>query len=140
MTYPSRKEFGGHLMLVFAVLFIVIPFLLPGPKPAILILMAITYPFAAIFVWVYFHTVYTVDNGNLIVRCGPIRKKIPISTIRQIRRNALAISGIKLGLSFRMLDITYANSAVYISPSNEPEFLEELKSINPNITIETETT
>lgn len=45
----------------------------------------------------------------------------------------MALSGMRLGLSTRMLAITYGKKAIFISPHNEEDFLKRLQAINQNI-------
>ncbi len=147
MKYPSRKDFYGHLMILFAVLFLAIPFFVlfdPSvPAGTAAITALIIYPLSVIFIWVYFQTHYFIDGSALIIRSGPIKKRIDISTITRIRSNVSSMdtgAAMKLGLSFHMLEIIYAGKAISISPIKETDFIKQIKSINSGIIVGTQGT
>ena len=52
----------------------------------------------ALFLWVLFGTVYTVDRGTLIVRAGPVRWKIPIDEITAVEATRSPLSSPALSL------------------------------------------
>ena len=79
---------------------------------------------------------YIIDGDNLLIRCGFQRKRISISQIIYVRRshNLLASPA----LSVDRLEIVYKETytdSILISPRNRKEFVESLKTINPNIDI-----
>ncbi len=148
MNYPSRKDWLGHLMLACAVFFFAFPFFIDwtdtnAPKAVPFITAIIAYSCSLLFFWIYFRTNYVIDGSDLIIRSGPIRKRIDISTITRIRSNVSSMdtgAAMKLGLAFHMLEIIYDGKAISISPIKEIEFIKQIKSVNSGIIIGTQGT
>ena len=92
-----------------------------------------TVPFALLLIWCWFFTGYTVENGLLIIRNGPIRKTIPIEDIKKISptKNLLAASA----LSIDRLEIIYESGVgmALISPKDQQKFTALLTHINPHL-------
>lgn len=89
----------------------------------------------AVFLLIY-PTKYIIDGDNLLIRCGFQRKRISISQIIYVRRshNLLASPALSLDRLEIVYKETYTDS-ILISPRNRKEFVESLKTINPNIDI-----
>ena len=89
-----------------------------------------------LFAWIWFDTVYILRDGFLVYRSGPLRGKIPISTINEIRTHVRSLSGIRPALSFEYLQIRYkGNRKLFIAPLNEQSFIEDLERHNPKIIV-----
>lgn len=86
-----------------------------------------------VFLLIY-PTKYIIDGDSLVVRCGFQRRTIPISQITSMRcsHNLLASPA----LSVDRLEIVFKEKSIdsiLISPRNRRDFVEDLKSINPDI-------
>lgn len=88
------------------------------------------------FLWIYLGTYYTIDGDNLYHRSGPFYGKMKISSIRKIKYH----SGWIVPVTYRPatdtkgIIITYNKfDEVYFSPKELETFINELKSINPEI-------
>jgi hypothetical protein len=80
----------------------------------------------SLILWVYGNTKYVFDNDLLLIICGPIRKKIQVKDIQNVKPTRNAISSPALSLD--RLEITYNNgNQVLISPQNKAEFLAQLE-------------
>ena len=80
---------------------------------------------AALPLWLYLSTSYTVGPENLTVRCGPVTRAVPLRSITRVA----AVRSIESApaLSLDRLVIEYgARQHVVISPKNKPRFLEAL--------------
>ncbi|KEQ23212.1 PH domain-containing protein [Paenibacillus tyrfis] len=88
----------------------------------------------AFFMWTWFTTNYEVQQDTLIVKSGPFRWRIPISSIRRIRRSKNGTSSPALSLD--RLEITYTQGSILISPDQEQQFLTRFKTLNHKIEIE----
>lgn len=102
----------------------------------ILIYLAITALIIALFAWICFGTYYKIENGFLYHRSGPFFGKMKISSIRKIKYH----SGWIVPVTYRPatdtkgIIITYNKfDEVYFSPKELETFINELKSINPEI-------
>lgn len=96
-------------------------------------------PFSAIIfllLWIYFGTSYELTETELIYRSGPLRGKIEINQIREIRKGKTLYAGLKPATSRRGLIIKYRKfDEIYISPNTNESFIEELLTRNENIVI-----
>lgn len=85
--------------------------------------------------YLLYDTTYTIDNNRLIVRFGFLyRETIEISEVKSIRESNNPLSSPASSLD--RLEIKYGRSgSVLVSPKKKLEFIETLKSINPEIQI-----
>ncbi|UKE71286.1 PH domain-containing protein [Xanthomonas cerealis pv. cerealis] len=79
---------------------------------------------AAVFVigtvlpaWLLLSTAYTIESEVLIVRSGPIRQRIPLDQISDIRPSSNPISSPALSLD--RLEIHYGQKRILISPKDK---------------------
>ena len=81
------------------------------------------------------HTDYTIKRDKLIIRCGVLfRMALPISKIKEIAHKSTILSS--PALSAKRIGLRYdRRNWVYISPKDQEAFIEDLKAINPDITI-----
>ncbi|HOI86801.1 MAG TPA: PH domain-containing protein [Lentimicrobium sp.] len=93
-------------------------------------------PLIAIMVSIYFRTHYRIHPVNgLTVTCGLLYKKtFDIQKLQSIRPTTNPLSS--PALSVKRLELRFKNKeTVMISPVNREEFIELLKSINPDIEV-----
>lgn len=75
--------------------------------------------------WIFASTEYVVDNGELFISCGPVKKRIELSDIKSATPSRNPLSSPALSLD-RIL-ITYGeNQTVLISPENKKGFLKAI--------------
>ena len=84
---------------------------------------------------ILFHTDYTIKGEKLYIRCGILfHMTLPINRISKIAHKSTVLSS--PALSAKRIGIRYGlKNWVYVSPKNQDDFISDLKSINPNITI-----
>ena len=132
----NKKGLVNYLLIVFLVLPVVI-FLLDTDmftaKPFILLPLFIP----TIFVlWMYFDTVYKIENGRLIYRSAFLKGQIEISTITEITKGETMWVGIKPALSKEGLIITFnKQDKVYLAPESNDEMISHLLELNSKIKI-----
>ena len=82
-----------------------------------------------------FHTDYTIRGDKLEIRCGILfRMTLPVSRIIEISHKSTMLSS--PALSAKRIGIRYGRKNwVYVSPQNQENFISDLRSINPEITI-----
>lgn len=82
---------------------------------------------------ILFHTDYTIKDNKLYIRCGVFyRMTLPINKISEITHKSTILSS--PALSAKRIGLRYGNrNWVYVSPVNQDDFIDTLKSINPNI-------
>ena len=87
-------------------------------------------------IWVWYGTSYAISNNVLSISAGPIKKNIPVRTIRSLEIGKTKWIGYKLGLSKGGLIIHYNQyDEVYITPENVDKFCKALKRIHSEIEI-----
>lgn len=84
---------------------------------------------------ILFHTDYTIRGDKLYIRCGVLfHMTLPISKINEITHKSTILSS--PALSAKRIGIRYGlRNWFYISPYNQEDFISDLKSINPEITL-----
>ncbi|MFJ8262962.1 PH domain-containing protein [Rummeliibacillus sp. NPDC094406] len=131
MYFPSKKDLWIYPINWGCIIACFTPFFIGRDYGALFF----TIPFAILLVWSWFTTGYKVNNELLIIRNGPIKKKIPIKDIKKITKtqNPLASSA----LSIDRLEITYGSDfgMALVSPKDKQKFASLLKSINPQIEV-----
>ncbi len=86
--------------------------------------------------WIWFRTGYFLAGNCLVIRSGPLRMRIPVESIREIRRHTYSWVGIRPALSFDCWQVRYREEyEVFISPENGKEFLEEIRRQNPGVSV-----
>ncbi len=96
--------------------------------------------FMGFCLWLMFdillHTDYTIKGGILHIRCGFLfRMDLPVCKISEITHKSTILSS--PALSAKRIGLRYGRKSwVYISPENQEDFIADIKSINPEITID----
>lgn len=87
---------------------------------------------AALTLWVMYSTAYTFEKGELIVRSGPFRWKVPLDSIHEAfpTRNPLSSPACSLD----RIRIRYGRRwGIMISPENKSAFLRDLVTRVPEL-------
>ncbi len=81
------------------------------------------------------HTDYTISGDKLHIRCGFLyRADVPISKISAITLKSTILSS--PALSAKRIGIRYGKGSwVYISPKNQSDLIQTLRTLNPDIQI-----
>ncbi len=84
---------------------------------------------------ILFHTDYTIKGDKLYIRCGILfHMTLSINKISEIAHKSTVLSS--PALSAKRIGIRYGlKNWVYISPKNQEDFISDIKSITPPITI-----
>lgn len=84
--------------------------------------------------WIWFGTNYEINDGLLIIRCGPFKSSIHIKDIKSIKKTRNPLSS--AALSMDRLDVRYGYSGmVLISPKDREGFIDLITKENGNINI-----
>ncbi|MED1863057.1 PH domain-containing protein [Fictibacillus nanhaiensis] len=138
MKYPSKKDWWLGLILWGAVgygAFISTNALLEENADllGIMITVIINLALIAFISWLWFTTYYVLEEKELVIRCGPINKRILYREISSAHKTLNPISS--PALSLKRINITYQFGMALISPKNRDEFLGELSKRCPNAAI-----
>lgn len=98
-------------------------------------LLFLSIPMLLLAGWIWFFTGYTLTEDQLIVRCGPLRRRVALEDIQFIRESRKFMAS--AALSMDRLEIHAGlRYPVIISPRDKKEFVEQLQSRNPKIKID----
>lgn len=145
LTFKSARGSRTKRLLVFVPILIVVGFcLIQSPSLVgffIVISMVGSFiAFALIINSVLSNVTYTVDTiRRVLILTHPLKTiYINIENIKTIRRGSFLVErSANFTSSYPNLRLQYdKRKYVYISPQDEVKFLKELKTLNPNITIE----
>jgi hypothetical protein len=142
--YKAKKGRSMGIFLSVASMFVffvgvIMPILIDGEitQKVIVIGLAVILPIMTLFIWVWFGTYYLISNDVLKATSGPFNWRIKVQDINKIKLNQPTILGIiKFSLSFRSIEVIYKKyDSIFIMPENQDEFIQDLKSMNPNIVV-----
>lgn len=85
--------------------------------------------------WTWFIARYTIEDGTLFIKIGPIAKKIPIANMSSLRytKNPFASAAFALD---RIEILTKNNETIQISPKERQKFVQYIQQLNPEVTID----
>jgi Bacterial PH domain len=90
------------------------------------IVLALLLIVPVLLLWIFTTTYYVVSDTELLVRCGPLRIRIPLSQISGIQKTRNPLSSPALSLD--RLAISYGRGkSCMISPKDQTGFLEALR-------------
>lgn len=88
-----------------------------------------------LFVWIYFSTIYQIDNQYLYYQSAFLKGKIEINKITELQLNKTLWSGVKPALASKGIIIKFGYDEVYIAPIDNQQVAQALIKVNPNIII-----
>ncbi|WP_100010844.1 PH domain-containing protein [Lentibacillus sediminis] len=92
-------------------------------------------PLSLVLLWFWFQTGYKIEGDLIRIKYGPIRMKVEIQKIIQIRKHRSIFAA--PALSIHRLEINSGRfNIISISPENEKEFINEILKINPELEME----
>ena len=127
--FPSQRDPWLVALLLGAVALIGVSlvFAWVQGRPAALGVTVVGFLGAALVLWVLYGTDYRVHAGELHVRSGPFRWRVPLAQIRAVEPTRSPLSS--PALSLNRLRIRYGNGkAVMVSPADREGFFEALRT------------
>ncbi|MBD5415463.1 MAG: PH domain-containing protein [Bacteroides sp.] len=134
-VYRSRWDWSTWLILVVSAVACLVPAFLGAVVEGVVITVA----FLGLIVAVCLGTYYVVAGDNLVVYSLFIPKTYPIAKISQIKPTKLILSAPatslthRIAISFTDRKVMKSAMPLIISPVRQPEFIAQLRSINPAI-------
>ncbi|HSG59673.1 MAG TPA: PH domain-containing protein [Woeseiaceae bacterium] len=128
-VFRSKVDWWIRLLLGFAVAGVSVAMgsvVLEGADPVVTtVTILCCLAGLALFVSVLLGTVYTVDRGNLLIRCGPFRWTVPIDSITAVEETRNPLSSPALSLD--RLRIRYGKQRqVMVSPADKAGFMKAI--------------
>jgi len=85
-----------------------------------------------LFVWLYFDTYYTIENGQLKYKSAFLKGTIDIQQIRKIINGKTMWVGVKPALARGGLILKYNRyDEIYLAPADKDAFIADLLALNP---------
>jgi hypothetical protein len=114
---------AGALLCVYGAL---VQFTSPAPfllKVAVLLFLGSG---AVFMVWILYQIDYTFTHDNLVVRCGPVRYRVPLASIDSVRPSRNPLSSPAPSLDRLLIKWKDGRRKILISPARKTDFLREL--------------
>jgi len=89
---------------------------------------------SAFVVWICRTTYYVVTPDTLIVRCGPLRRTVPLGSVQRLRATHNPLSSPALSLD--RIEVTYGSRRVLISPRDKRAFVNAIAERAPAVVME----
>ena len=103
---------------------------------SIIFIQAICWLCIAFLLWTFFYTHYSIKDGYIYYRSGPINGKIEINQIHEIIVGEKFIGLLKPATGNNGLVIKYKRwDEIYISPNTNEKFVAELLKLNDSIKV-----
>lgn len=144
MYFQSRKDLWLSFIFWIIILLLCIDgifniqwgiFLVPDILNTYFLRLAFLLLAGIFLLWIWFKTGYLINQSNLTIYFGPIKKKINIHEITSIR--TVKDPFIAPALSIDRIEIHYGNyRTIRISPKNKLTFTQQLQKISASIKIE----
>ncbi|MCH8501886.1 MAG: PH domain-containing protein [Aliidiomarina sp.] len=129
-VYTSKIDTWFVLVLVaiVSVFFIVfVSVLMTGQIRAIMLAIPALIVGAGFPLWLMKSTNYTLNDTNLIVRCGPFKWQVPVNQIQSVTPTSNPLSSPALSLD--RLQINYGRwGTIMISPKDKEAFIQDLEA------------
>ena len=127
MRFNSAVDWWFYAALLLSAVICVaatVPATLAGELP-IWLAIGINALGAGLPLWFLLATYYVVENGRLLIRCGPFRWQLAVADITKVERTRSPLSS--PALSLKRLRITYGHhQQVMVSPKDDEGFLSAL--------------
>jgi membrane protein YdbS with pleckstrin-like domain len=94
---------------------------------------------AGLPLWIVASTGYRIEDGELLIRSGPMRWRIPVQNIRRIEASRSWLSSPALSLDRLRIHHCRATGRmrqVLVSPRDRQGFVQALQRLNPNIAVQ----
>jgi hypothetical protein len=89
----------------------------------------------AFWVWLVASTSYVITDDQLVVRSGPVRRALDLTSIRAVRPTGSVLSAPALSMD-RIEVVSASGAAVVISPADQPRFVREIAARAPDAVME----
>ncbi|MCM3719247.1 PH domain-containing protein [Fictibacillus phosphorivorans] len=138
MKFPSKRDVWLGLILLISIgygSFVSFSALLSENADLVesLFTLALNLVIILFICWLWFSTYYVLDEKELVIRCGPINKRIPYHEIQSAHKTWNPLSS--PALSLKRINIKYQFGMALISPKDRDKFLRLLKERCPQADI-----
>lgn len=130
VSFPSKVDWPLTVIVFGAMAFgLVIALLSPAPRVALGPAAAL-----ALMIWIWTGTLYTFDGDDLVIRCGPMRRRVPVREIIRVRRSRTWLSSPALSLD--RLEVSGAFGVAVVSPKDVSGFVDAIRQRAPRVALD----
>lgn len=138
MRFSSKRDWTfPAIWLVILVIFGLVGwgiYFYEGKSEGIINLFLVWISIGLLFLLLLKTTYYTINDQELICHTMGFKKRIALENIKKISIQKGVYAGLKINTSWRGIIISYGKwSEILISPSDEKNFIDVLKSKCPNL-------
>lgn len=140
IRFESKKDWiipfvWGLLSIFYSIVGIVI--VSGGGNYSELTFLAVAWALQATFFYLFLKTTfYTIDEEHLVCHSFGFKKRIRVSEIRRIEPQNGFYAGLKINTAWKGIVVTYGKwDEILISPAQEQQFIEALKTKNPTLQV-----
>lgn len=143
MVFRSKIDFVFISVIAFSVIITGGVFLLPllideTAKSDMIVSLSLFALTTGFLLWISFSIRYIFKDGYLLIKSGPIKKRIPYESVTRITPTSEILSGFRILSSKDSYEVFYKDGSlgsIKISPKDAERFINELKNRCPNLTI-----
>ena len=140
IRFESKRDWTfpfvwGLLSIIYSSVGIVI--ISSGGNYSELIVLAVVWALQGTFFYLFLRTTfYTIDEEYLVCHIFGFKKRIRVSEIRRIEPQKGFYTGLKINTAWKGIVVTYGKwDEILISPAQEQQFIEALKTKNPTLQV-----
>ncbi len=140
IRFESKKDWiipfvWGFLSIIYSIVGIVI--ISNGGNYSELTFLAVAWALQTTFFYLFLKTTfYTIDGEHLVCHIFGFKKRIRVSEIRRIKPQNGFYAGLKINTAWKGMVVTYGKwDEILISPAQEQQFIEALKTKNPTLQV-----
>jgi hypothetical protein len=138
-VYPSKRDWWLALLLWGTVVVMVFTAILvvraPESLGAKLVAVALCFATVAFLLWTLYGTYYVISDERLVVRSGPFRWRIALDAIQAVEPSRSPLSSPALSLDRLRIRHGPRRRSILISPDEQQQFLWDLSSRTPGLTL-----
>jgi hypothetical protein len=144
MVFRSRRDRFFRNFILIGIVIVLLAYILPlfldsqvttSDTIVVLLLMVVTVGF---LVWVSFSIQYVFREKYLVVRAGPLWRRIPYEEITKVAPTKDIFTGFRMLSARDALEVSYKTAlfgGVKISPLDHEGFIKELKRRCPDVRV-----
>ncbi len=138
VLFKSKRDFLFAFIVYTCVVFFTLMIVYDFYKNGVYVLFphVITLAVSVLLLWIFYFTDYKLTDALLIYKCGPLRGKIKINSIKEIVVGKTLWVGLKPATARNGLIVKFNKyDEIYISPETNEMFISEILKRNPEIKI-----
>jgi len=127
--FPSKRDAWLVVVLLLAAIFLasaslVLAFARPSPTWLAISVSALLLVAAVFVVWVLSATSYRISDTRLVIRCGPLRRRLDLDEVDEITPSRNLLAGPALSLDRLRVRYRGSTTGLLVSPLDRAKFID----------------